>query len=191
MPPFEKRAVRNRRSSTRGQSALAALAHPGSALRWAAMLLAFAVLLLARSAAAQIGSGALTGQVVDASSKRPLADVVVTATSPALQGEHTVITDSTGSFRIPNLPPGEYALRYESDTFRPYSRGGIALRAGITLRIDAELLPETLKAEEVTVVAKPPTVDVGSSRTAVTITSEFTSRLPVASPAGKGGAQRS
>ena len=155
------------------------------------MLLAFAVLLLARSAAAQIGSGALTGQVVDASSKRPLADVVVTATSPALQGEQTVITDSTGSFRIPNLPPGEYALRYESDTFRPYSRGGIALRAGITLRIDAELLPETLKAEEVTVVAKPPTVDVGSSRTAVTITSEFTSRLPVASPAGKGGAQRS
>src|SRR5882724_7784457 len=102
------------------------------------------LLLLARPAAAQLGSGTLSGKVVDASTKKPLADVVVTATSPALQGEQTVVTDKSGSFRIPTLPPGDYALRYEIDTFRPYSRGGIQLRATVTLRVDAELLPETL-----------------------------------------------
>jgi outer membrane receptor protein involved in Fe transport len=173
-------------------SALATLARSGLYGLWrVATLAALAVLLLVRPAVAQLGTGVLIGQVVDTSTKQPLVDVVVTATSPALQGEQTVVTDSSGSFRIPNLPPGDYALRYESDKFRPYSRGGIQLRASVTLRVDAELLPETLKAEEVTVVAKAPTVDVGSSRSGVTLTSDFTTRIPVAPPTGKGGGQHS
>jgi outer membrane receptor protein involved in Fe transport len=185
-------AVMKSRISTCAMSALHTRARPGPALwRLAAMLIALTASVFVRDAAAQIGAGTLIGAIVDASSHRPLPDVVVTATSPALQGEQTVVTDSSGSFRIPNLPPGEYTLRYEADTFRPYSRSGIQLRAGITLRVDAELLPETLKAEEVTVVAKPPTVDVGSARSGVTVTSEFTSRLSVAPPTGKGGAARS
>jgi outer membrane receptor protein involved in Fe transport len=159
--------------------------------RAAAAAIALTGLLLGGAASAQLGTGILTGQVVDASTKKPLVDVVVTATSPALQGEQTVVTDASGTFRIPNLPPGEYHLRYEADTFRPYARDGISLRATVTLRVNAELLPETLKAEEVTVVAKAPTVDVGSARSGVTITEDFVSRLPLAPPGGKGGAARS
>lgn len=140
---------------------------------------------------AQIGNGTLTGKVVDSSTHQPLADVVVTATSPALQGEQIVVTDKTGTFRIPTLPPGEYGLRYEADTFRPYARTGIDLRASVTLRVDAELLPETLAAQEVEIVATPPTVDVGTARSGVTINEDFTSRVPVAPPNGKGGASRS
>jgi outer membrane receptor protein involved in Fe transport len=116
---------------------------------------------------------------------------VVTATSPALQGEQIVVTDKTGTFRIPTLPPGEYGLRYEADTFRPYARTGIELRASVTLRVDAELLPETLSAQEVEVVATPPTVDVGTARSGVTLNEDFTRRVPVAPPTGKGGASRS
>jgi Carboxypeptidase regulatory-like domain len=159
--------------------------------RWLAVITTLVLFALARSAAAQLGVGTLIGQVRDVSTKKPLVDVVVTASSPALQGEQTVVTDKSGAFRIPNLPLGEYVLRYEAETFRPYSRPGIALRATITLRVDAELLPETLKAEEVTVVAKPPTVDIGSTRSGVTLNQEFFSRVPVAPPTGKGGSIRS
>lgn len=155
-------------------------------------LLGLALLLgSAGSAMAQLGAGTLLGKVVDAATKRPLVDVVVTATSPALQGEQVVVTDSSGSFRIPNLPPGKYVLRYEGDAYRPSTRGAIDLLATVTLRVDQELLPETLKAEEVTVVAKAPTVDVGSARSGLTITDDFISRLPVAPPQGKGGVSRS
>jgi outer membrane receptor protein involved in Fe transport len=140
---------------------------------------------------AQIGSGTLIGKVIDASNKKPLIDVVVTATSPSLQGEQTVVSDGSGAFRIPNLPPGRYTVRYEGDTYRTTSRSGIDLLATVTLRVDAELLPETLRAEEVTVVAKAPVIDVGSARSGLTITDEFTSRLPVAPPTGKGGISRS
>ena len=140
---------------------------------------------------AQIGTGTLTGKVTDASTNQPLGDVVVTATSMELQGEQTVVTDSTGTFRIPSLPPGDYTLRYEADTFRPFQRTDIPLRASVTLRADAQLLPETLKAQEVVVMAKAPTVDVGSARSGVTLNDDFTSRVPVAPPTGKGGAARS
>jgi hypothetical protein len=140
---------------------------------------------------AQQGAGVLTGTATDTSSKRPLADVVVTATSPALQGEQTVVTDSSGLYRIPDLPPGVYTLLLDKENYRPYSRDGIALRADTTLRVNAELLPESLSAEEVTVVARPPTVDVGSSSTGMSISSDFTQRIPVSAPGAKGSTARS
>ncbi|XXY50366.1 TonB-dependent receptor [Sorangium sp. So ce269] len=148
-------------------------------------------LLTAVPALAQTGNSVLLGRVTDASSKAPVADVVVTATSPALQGEQLVVTDGTGQYRIPNLPPGDYTLRLEKESYKPYSRGGIAIRSGTTIRVNVELLPEALKAEEIVVVGRAPTVDVGSSSVGQNITSDFTRRIPVAPPGGKGTASRS
>src|SRR5688572_7917603 len=101
---------------------------------------ALAGLLISSSVLAQ-GSGVLTGTIRDASTKKPVRDVVVTVTSPARQGEQTVISDGSGQFRIPNLPPGTYAVRLEGDGFRPLSRGAIELRFGSTIRVNSELLP--------------------------------------------------
>ncbi|MET0340812.1 MAG: TonB-dependent receptor [Polyangiales bacterium] len=157
-----------------------------------ASVVAFALLaLFVRPATAQIGAGTLTGKVTDAESGKPLVDVVITVTSPALQGEQTVVTDSGGTFRVPTLPPGTYAIRYEGEGHHPFERVAVPLAAGITLRADAQLLPENLSAEEVTVVARPPTVDVGSARSGLTLDQEFTRRVPVAPPGNKGGAARS
>jgi hypothetical protein len=160
--------------------------------QWVVGTLVLGLLFVANPAFAQTsGTGVLTGTVVDASSKKPAADVVVTATSPALQGEEVVVTDSSGFYRIPNLPPGVYTLRLEKEQFKPYSRPGIDLRSESTLRLNAELLPEALKSEEVVVQGRAPVVDVGSSSTGTTITKDFTSRVPVGQPTGKGAANRS
>ncbi|MEO8181001.1 MAG: TonB-dependent receptor [Deltaproteobacteria bacterium] len=156
-----------------------------------ALSVGLVVFLPARSVLAQLGTGVLTGTVSDAATQQPLADVVVTASSPALQIEQIAVTDSSGSFRIPNLPPGQYALRYELDGYHPYGRTEIALGATVTLRVNAPLLPETLVGEEVRVVAASPVVDVGSTRSGLTITREFAERVPLAPPTGKGGAVRS
>ncbi|HJU40415.1 MAG TPA: carboxypeptidase-like regulatory domain-containing protein [Tahibacter sp.] len=106
----------------------------------AALALAFA----AGAAVAQNGTGAIFGTVVDTSTKKPVPDAVVTATSPSLQGEQTVVTDSNGGYRIPDLPPGAYTLRIEADGYRPYERGGIVLEINRTIRVDAELLPDAV-----------------------------------------------
>jgi hypothetical protein len=158
---------------------------------WAALLLLAFSLLTAIPALAQTGNSVITGTVTDTSTKAPVADVVVTATSPALQGEQLVVTDGSGQFRIPNLPSGDYSLRLEKESYRPYSRGAIALRTATTIRVNVELLPETLKAEEIVVVGRPPTVDVGSSSTAQNISQDFTRRIAVAPPSTKNAANRS
>jgi hypothetical protein len=138
-----------------------------------------------------IGVATLSGKVVDTQSKAPLADAVVTVTSPALQGEQTVVTDSSGFYRVPNLPPGDYTVRVEADRYRVYARGGLALRANVTVRFDVEVLPETMTAEEVTVVGRPPTVDVGSTTSGLNVNADTIERLPLAAPGGRGGASLS
>jgi hypothetical protein len=136
--------------------------------------------LLAQVALAQVGQTTLLGNVVDASTKKPVADVVVTATSPQLQGEQVVVTDPSGNYRISQLNAGTYTLRFEKESYRPYSRTGIDLRTEQTIRLNVELLPETAGAEEIVVVGKPPTVDVGSTTTGATVTAEFATAIPVA-----------
>jgi len=151
-----------------------------------------AVVLLATSEArAQAGASTLTGRVTDASTNAPVGDVVVTVTSPNLQGEETAVTDANGLWRVGNLPPGEYTIRLDKETYKPFARTAIGVRADVTLRVDSQLLPEALK-EEVVVVAQNPTVDVGSSNTGLNITNDFARRVPIVRPgSAAGGAVRS
>ena len=75
-------------------------------------VLALLLALVPEVALAQASTSVLTGNVVDTSTKQPVADVVVTATSPTLQGEQVVVTDSTGLYRVPQLPPGTYTTMF-------------------------------------------------------------------------------
>jgi len=165
--------------------------HGDSCLGLMVAVLALALLALPRVVSAQLGLGILSGQVRDVSTKQTLAGVLVTAHSTALQVEQMAFTDRSGTFRIPNLPPGEYVLLYQFGAFHPYVQTGIALRATATLRVDAELSPVRLEPVEITVTGQSPSVDVGSTRSGVTLTPEFFSRVPVAPPTGKGGSIRS
>ena len=78
----------------------------------------FALLSLIIASPALAQSGVLTGTVVNSDTKAPVADVVVTVTSPSLQGEQVVVTDAAGVYGVPNLPPGTYALRIEREEYR-------------------------------------------------------------------------
>ncbi|HEX8441539.1 TonB-dependent receptor, partial [Archangium sp.] len=132
----------------------------------------------------------IVGQVVSAESKKPVQDVVVTATSPNLQGEQIVVTDAQGQYRIPQLPPGVYTLRFDKESFKPFSRSEVQLRLDRTIRVNVEILPESFSTD-IEVVAKPPTIDVGSTNTGVNVDQDFIKRISVNRPGGKSGATRS
>nr|WP_239470018.1 TonB-dependent receptor [Archangium violaceum] len=148
------------------------------------------LLLFGASAWAQ-GTAVITGKIVNTADKKPLQDAVVTATSPSLQGEQTVLTDASGLYRIPQLPPGLYTLRVEHEGFRPYSRDGIQLLIDRTIRFNVELLPEEGLSEEVVVTATAPTIDVGSSASGMSVDSNLLRNLAVSRPGSKGSAARS
>jgi len=58
---------------------------------------------------------AMSGQIVDATNQSPVKDAVIIASSPALQGEQTAVTDATGAFEITLLPSGTYSLTVQRD----------------------------------------------------------------------------
>lgn len=144
--------------------------------------------LLASSAGAR--PGVLLGTVVDAETKKPVDDVVVTATSPSIQGEQTVVTDVDGQYRIPQLPPGIYALRFEKEGRRPFSRGDIPLREGRTLRVNVELVRSEL-LEEFEIITDEPSIPWGSSSLSTYFEDPFLLRIAANRPAGTAGAVRS
>ncbi|WP_426756029.1 YfbK domain-containing protein [Myxococcus sp. Y35] len=148
------------------------------------------VFLLLFTLPAWAQSSVLVGTVIDASSRKSLPDVIVTASSPNLQGTQTAATDAQGNYRIPQLPPGDYTLTFEKEGFKPYTRSAIQLRLNRTTRINVELLPTSM-GEVVEIVGAPPTIDVGSTTMGVNVDQEFIKRIAVARPGGKGGASRS
>ena len=95
--------------------------------------------LLAPPALADDGFGVLMGTVLDMQTHTVVEGVVVTATSPSLMGEQTVVTDENGFYWIPQLPSGVYTLRFEDERFIPYAYATLPVRINTTYRMNVEL----------------------------------------------------
>ncbi len=88
-------------------------------------------LLFAGSAIAQ-NTSSITGVVTDASTGKPVVGAVVVVTSPAAEGEQTVVTEAGGKFTVPDLPAGSYTLSVQMDGYKPFERADHRLaRRGI------------------------------------------------------------
>ena len=86
--------------------------------RWTTGLLALLVALsFSAPAFAQLEQGRLTGFVTDGQGAA-LPGVTVTATSPALLGANTAITEVDGRYLFPSLPSGRYQLKFELSGFQ-------------------------------------------------------------------------
>jgi len=79
--------------------------------------------------AAVYGQAVLAGAVSDASGA-PLPGVAVAATSDALiENVRTAVTDTAGRYRIEDLRPGRYQVRFWLTGWRAYERMGVELTA--------------------------------------------------------------
>jgi len=101
------------------------------------------MLLAAAPSGAQQTSN-LTGVVTDAQNA-VLPGVTVTASSPALIGTQTVVTEPNGTYRFSTVPPGVYTLTFELSGFQTLKRTNIVLALGQTLSVDTQLQVQTLR----------------------------------------------
>src|SRR5687768_2060606 len=139
--------------------------------------LLIAVLVLAPAGARAQTLGTIAGQVKDASGA-VLPGVTVEATSPALiEKVRTVTTDGTGLYRIVNLPPGTYAVRFVLPGFNTVLREDVEVSANFTASIDADLRVGALE-ETVTVTGESPIVDVQSAAQTRSVTAEVFKEIP-------------
>jgi hypothetical protein len=99
---------------------------------------------------AQVGAGAITGQVLDQAGAS-VSGARLTATEIGTKLTRTVVTATDGGYSIPSLPPGTYRIRAELSGFRTLIREGVRLSTGETVRLDLQLELGSL-SEAVTVI---------------------------------------
>jgi len=117
--------------------------------------------LLALPVAAQRITGAISGTVKDASGG-VLLGVTVSLSGETIVGTRTVVTNASGVYRLVNLPPGVYDLRYELDGFTPVGREGLRVSVGATSEENVTMALGEL-SEAIVVVAENPVIDTESS----------------------------
>jgi hypothetical protein len=119
----------------------------------------------------------LAGAVRDTSGA-VLPGVTIEASSPALITKvRTGVTDDTGQYRIPDLPPGTYKVTFTLAGFATVVREGVELSGGGVMTIGAEMRVGELQ-ETITVTGESPVVDVQTARQQVVLDGDIVRALP-------------
>jgi hypothetical protein len=125
------------------------------------------------------GQAAIAGTVRDTSGAL-LPGVTVEASSPALiEKVRTAVTDGTGQYRIEDLRPGVYTVRFVLTGFSTVSREGVEVSGSATISINADMRVGSLE-ETITVTGESPVVDLQSAERETVLTNEVIKAIPTA-----------
>ncbi|HEU5061463.1 MAG TPA: TonB-dependent receptor [Kofleriaceae bacterium] len=131
-----------------------------------------------RTASAQSNTaGAVHGVVTDKATGEPLAGVTVVATSTALQGTASAITEADGTYKITNLPPGTYVVTF-------YYADITVKRTNVPVSV-SKVTPAFVKIDqnqaqgEVIEIKGTPTIDTTSTAQGITLDQNYTRNIPI------------
>jgi len=136
----------------------------------------FIVLLTCAAASAQ-ATGQLSGTVRD-NSGGVLPGVTVTVTQTDTGLTRNVVTESGGTYVVPNLPTGPYKLEASLPGFRSYVQTGIVLQVNGNPTINVTLAVGDV-AETISVEGAAPLVDVRSAGISEVVDNQKIVELPL------------
>ena len=140
----------------------------------ASALVVLAMLSLPTTA---FGQASIAGTVRDASGG-VLPGVTVEASSPALiEKVRTAVTDGSGQYRVVDLRPGTYTVRFTLPGFSTVERPGIELSGTFTAQVNVALNVGAVE-ETVTVSGEAPIVDLQSASKETTLTHDVIDVVP-------------
>jgi outer membrane receptor for ferrienterochelin and colicin len=121
-------------------------------------------------------TGKLSGRV--SSDGQPVAGVLVTATSPNLQGSRTTTTSSNGDYLLGSLPPGDYTVTFELEGMQTATRE-LRIGAAQAVPLDMEMSLTAIE-EEIVVTGQLEQISQG-----VQASTTYTKTLVDELPAGR------
>src|SRR5215467_8802623 len=128
----------------------------------------FVLAVLPATASAQ---AAIVGSVRDPAGA-PLSGVTIEAISPALiEGSRTAVTDASGRYRINELRPGIYRVRFAMDGWNPTERSGIEVTGASAATVDATFA--LTASQSVSVVSQSAAIDVRNGSHPITLNSDL------------------
>jgi hypothetical protein len=141
------------------------------------LVLLLALAISVPPAAAQTGSGRISGLVKDATGAVvPGVNIVVTHEATGVR--HDVVTNQAGLFLFPSLPVGSYTIRAELGGFKPVTNQKNVLTVGADLNLTIVLEPGDLR-EAIVVTSESPIVQTTESSLSTHITQETIVTLPL------------
>src|SRR5499426_1781580 len=126
---------------------------------------------------ARSSSADLTGTVSDPS-KTPIRGASVTATNLAIGLARSAMTDASGAYRIPLLPPGVYEVKIELNGFSTQIKKDVMLTVGQTLALNFEMALGGPK-EAVVIETDEPVTEPERAHQSSTITQRPINELPI------------
>jgi len=146
-------------------------------LSWALLGLALLIGSSAGPLRGQAVWSTILGYVSDPSGGAiPGAEVTVTNKLTSVATKAT--TDSTGSFNITHLDPGEYTLSVTASGFKAYTQTGIQLAVTASVRVEVKLELGAV-TQEITVAAQTAQLETQSTQVTQSFTSNDIENLPI------------
>ena len=135
-------------------------------------VLLLAAALSAGIAYSQLVSATIVGSVTD-SSGAAVANAKITLTETNTGVDRASLSNPSGNFTYPNLPPGRYRITVETAGFKKEIRDGINLDVDSTSRVDLKLTPgavhEIIEVTAEAAVLKTDRADITTTVDAVQI----------------------
>ena len=138
----------------------------------------FAIAIVSLNAVGALAQGQQYGSVsgrVASQENAPLPGATVTATSDALQGTRSAITDVNGVYSLPGLTPGQYLLKFELNGMTSVERRAVVSLGTVSV-VDQQLAIVPVK-ESIEVRASTPSPV--TSRGTTNLEMSHLSKLPV------------
>jgi len=129
------------------------------------------------SAQARLTAADLNGTVTDASGGL-VSNVAIAATNVEWNVVRTAVTDESGRYLVPALPPGKYSVAASRAGFKTEIRHGIDLSLGATVTIDFTLTIAPT-SETVTVAAEAPLVQTNRTEVSSLVSQRQIDSLPI------------
>ena len=127
---------------------------------------------------ASFGQPAIGGTVSDPSGA-PVAGVLVEASSIALiEKTRKTLTDTAGRYRMEDLVPGTYRVRFTLQGWKPYQQEGVELTGSFTAAVNAELVVGRERNDHGH--RGNPGVDVQSAGREMTLSGDVVQSIPTA-----------
>ena len=134
-------------------------------------------LLAASAAFCQAVNGTIVGTVTDASGA-VVAGAKITLTEENTQIVHTGVTNASGDFSFPDLPPGTYDVSAEMAGFKKQVKAGTVLEANNSPRVDLSLQTGDV-TQTVEVTASAATLQTERADTGRTMEQQLVEELPL------------
>ena len=141
------------------------------------MIIAILTPSLSELVRAQVGMASLKGLVTD-SSGAVVPSAAVTLESVLQQFTRDTVTDSSGEYVIPAIPPGTYKLLVKASGFKPEGKTSFILSSGQASTLNVAL-DVAVASEEITVTEAPPLLQTSDATVGTVVQSKQLNELPM------------